>query len=172
MAGFGGSMIIGMSIDNFLVLHVAISMVAIAAGFVVLGGMYSNHKLPCWTAFFLLTTILTSVTGFMFPIGAFTPALGFGAISLALLAVALLALYGKKLSGGWRAAYIVTALVALYLNTFVFVVQSFQKVQFLQVLAPTQSERPFAIAQGGLLIAFIVMIVFAVRRFHPADRPV
>lgn len=163
-------MIFGMSSDGFLVLHVAISMVGIAAGFVVLGGMYSNAKLPCWTALFLATTILTSVTGFMFPIGGFTPALGFGAVSLVLLAVALLALYGKGLAGNWRWIYVVTALVAFYLNTFVFIFQSFLKVGFLQAIAPTQSEPPFAIAQLGLLIAFVVMIFFAVRRFHPEPR--
>lgn len=160
-------MILGMSIANFTVLHVAISMVAIFAGFVVLGGMYSNGPLGGWTAFFLLMTILTNVTGFMFPIAGFTPALAVGALSTLLLLVALYALYKEKLRGGWRATYVVTAMVGLYLNVFVLIAQSFQKVSFLQPLAPKGNEPPFAIAQGVTLVAFLVLGLVALRRFHP-----
>lgn len=162
-------MILGLSPDAFLILHVLISVLAIAAGFVVLGGMYASSRLPCWTAFFLATTILTSVTGFMFPVTAFTPALGVGAVSLVVLAVAVAALYVYRLEGRWRAIYVATALLSLYLNVFVFVVQSFQKVSFLQVLAPTQAEPPFVIAQTGLLVGFILLGAFAIVRFHPNE---
>lgn len=160
-------MIVGMSIANFTVLHVVISMIAIFAGFVVLGGMFSNGPLGGWTAFFLLMTILTNVTGFMFPIAGFTPALAVGALSTLILLVALYALYREKLRGGWRAAYVVTALIGLYLNVFVLIAQSFQKVSFLQPLAPKGNEPPFAIAQGLTLAAFVLLGFVALRRFHP-----
>jgi hypothetical protein len=160
-------MIIGLSLAHFTLLHVIISLIAIASGVVVFGGLLASNRLPGWTALFLLTTVLTSVTGFMFPISAFTPALAFGVISVIVLAFALVALYGFHLAGGWRAAYVVTALLALYLNMFVLVVQGFQKVPFLNALAPTQSEPPFAIAQAVLLIAFLWLGWRALTKFHP-----
>jgi hypothetical protein len=160
-------MILGMSIETFTLLHVVISLVAMAAGLVVLWGMLSGRRLAALTAFFLATTVLTSVTGFLFPITAFTPALAVGALSLALLAAALLSLYVFGLAGAWRPVYVVTAIAALYLNVFVGVVQAFQKLSFLQPLAPTQSEPPFLIAQAALLIAFLVAGALALMRFHP-----
>jgi hypothetical protein len=160
-------MIIGMSVASFTLLHVIISLVGIAAGIVVLVGMLTSARLPGWTALFLLATVLTSVTGFMFPISAFTPALGFGVISVIVLAVALIALYGFHLAGFWRATYVFTALLALYLNVFVLVVQGFQKVPFLNALAPTQSEPPFAVAQAVLLIAFLWLGWRALAKFQP-----
>ncbi len=163
-------MILGMSTESFTVLHVAISMVAIFAGFIVVGGLFSNAGLTAWTAFFLVTTILTNVTGFMFPVTVFTPALGVGILSSVLLAVALIALYVFRLSGRWRSIYIVTALSGLYFNVFVFIVQSFQKVGFLQPLAPTQSEPPFLIAQSANLIAFVLLGALALTRFHPQPK--
>ena len=123
-------MILGMSIADFTVLHVVISMIAIFAGFIVMGGMFSNAGLAGWTAFFLATTILTNVTGFLFPIAGFTPALGFGILSSLLLLVALFALYRQKLTGRWRTIYVVTVLIALYLNVFVLSAQRFQTVSF------------------------------------------
>jgi hypothetical protein len=160
-------MIIGLSIYNFTLLHVAITLVAIASGLIVLFGMLGAHRMPGWTALFLATTILTSVTGFMFPIQGFTPALGVGIISLVILAIALLALYGKHLAGAWRWIYVATAVAALYLNCFVAVVQSFQKLSFLKPLAPTQSEPPFLVAQVVVLVAFVALGIVAARRFHP-----
>jgi len=160
-------MIIGLSIHNFTLLHVAITLVAIASGLIVLFGMLGAHRMPGWTALFLVTTILTSVTGFMFPIQGFTPALGVGIISLVILAIALLALYGKHLAGAWRWIYVATAVAALWFNVFVLIVQSFQKISNLQTLAPTQSEPPFLIAQGVTLAAFLVLGVMAVLRFRP-----
>ncbi len=164
------AVILGMSIDNFIVLHVAISMIAIFAGFIVVGGLFSNAGLAVWTAFFLFTTILTNMTGFMFPITVFTPALGVGILSSLLLAVALVALYVFRLSGRWRNVYVVTALSGLYFNVFVFIVQSFQKVGFLQPLAPTQSEPPFLIAQTANLVAFVLLGALALTRFHPQPK--
>ena len=160
-------MIAGLSIENFTILHVAISLVGIVSGLIVLAGMLRARKLPGWTALFLVTTVLTSVTGFMFPINGLTPGIVIGLISIVILAIALMALYLKQLRGAWRWIYVVTALAALYLNVFVLIVQSFQKVPALQKLAPTQSEPPFLIAQGVALIAFLVLGTQAARKFRP-----
>lgn len=160
-------MIAGLSIENFTILHVAISLIGIISGLIVLAGMLRAHSLPGWTALFLVTTILTSVTGFMFPINGLTPGIVIGLISVMILAIALMALYVKHLSGAWRWIYVTTALVALYFNVFVLIVQSFQKVPALQKLAPTQSEPPFLIAQGVALIAFLVLGTQAARKFRP-----
>jgi hypothetical protein len=154
-----------MSLQTFTIVHVIITLVAIATGVIVLFGMIGSKRLPGLTAIFLLTTVLTSVTGFMFPIGGFTPALGVGAISLVIL---LIALYGKHLTGAWRWIYVATAVTALYFNVFVLIVQSFQKVPFLHVLAPTQSnEPPFLIAQTAALAIFVVLGVIAALKFRP-----
>jgi len=161
-------MIIGLSLENFTTLHVIISLVAIVSGLVVLVGMLRASRLPGWTALFLVTTILTSVTGFMFPISGVTPAIVLGLISIVILAIALAALYLKHLSGAWRWIYVTTALAALYFNVFVLIVQAFQKVPSLQKLAPTQSEPPFQIAQGVTLLAIVILGTMAVKRFRPA----
>jgi hypothetical protein len=161
-------MIIGLSISTFITVHVVISLIAIASGLVVLFAMLRADAAPSWTALFLATTVATTVTGFMFPITAFTPALGTGIVSSVVLAVALYALYARHLAGVARSLYVVTAIAALYLNSFVLVVQSFQKLGPLQALAPTQSEPPFLAAQGAVLIFYVVAGWLAVRRFHPA----
>jgi hypothetical protein len=160
-------MILGMSFSTFTTVHVVISLIGIGSGIIVLLGMTSGRKLPRWTAVFLATTILTSVTGFLFPFSQLLPSHVVGAISLAVLAVALAALYGFRLGGAWRWIYVLTAVLALYFNAFVGVVQAFQKLPFLQALAPTQSEPPFAVAQLLVLAVFAVLGYLAVRRFHP-----
>jgi hypothetical protein len=160
-------MIAGLSIENFAILHVAISLVGIVSGLIVLAGMLRARSLQGWTALFLVTTILTSVTGFMFLINGLTPAIVVGLISIVILAIALMALYLKQLRGAWRWIYVVTALMALYFNVFVLIVQAFQKVPVLQKLAPTQSEPPFQIAQGVTLVAFLVLGTLAARKFRP-----
>lgn len=160
-------MIAGLSIENFTILHTAISLIGIVGGLIMLAGMLRARRLPGWTALFLVTTVLTSATGFMFPITSLTPAIVFGVISIVILAIALIALYVKHLSGAWRWIYVTTALAALYLNVFVLIVQSFQKVPALQKLAPTQSEPPFLIAQGVVLIALLILGTLAARRFRP-----
>src|SRR5271170_2145314 len=164
------SMILGMSVGSFTILHVIITLVAIGSGLIVVGGMFASHKLPVTTALFLFTTALTSVSGFLFPIHGFTPALGVGIVSCVILAVALLAYYGKHLAGAWRWIYVVTAIASLYLNVFVLVVQSFIKVAALNVLAPTQSEPPFVIAQISVMLIFILIGIFAAIKFRPIVR--
>lgn len=159
-------MMIGLSLSAFTMVHVIISLVAIASGLFVLYQMLNSRFSPGWTLLFLVATVLTSVTGFMFPISGFTPALGFGVVSLVVLTVALYALYGQRFTGAWRWLYIVTALLALYLNVFVLVVQSFQKLPALNALAPNGSEPPFAIAQAIVLLALLVLGYFAVKRFR------
>jgi len=159
---------LGLSTETFTLVHVVLSLIGILAGLAVLFGMIAGHRLAVLTALFLATTVATSATGFLLPTAPFGPSHIVGLISLAALAVALLALYGRGLAGSWRAVYVVTAVLALYLNVFVGVVQAFRKVPLLQALAPTQSEPPFLVAQLGVLILFVVLGFLAVRRFHPA----
>ena len=132
-----------------------------------MGGMFASHKLPVTTALFLLTTVLTSVTGFLFPIQGFTPALGVGIVACVILAVALFALYKKHLVGAWLWIYVITAVVSLYLNVFVLVVQSFGKVSALNALAPMQTEPPFAVTQTAVLAIFMLIALIAVIKFRP-----
>jgi len=158
------AMMLGMSLSQFTLLHVVISLVAIAIGLVVLYDMLRGRRSSSLTALFLLLTIITSVTGFMFPASAVTPAHIVGGISLVILAVSVIALYVFSLRGWWRSTYIITAVAALYLNVFVGVVQAFQKISPLSRLAPTQSEPPFAIAQSAVLVLFLIAGWLAVRR--------
>jgi len=161
-------MILGLSFEVFTLLHVLISMIALASGFVVLGGLLLANRMPGWTAVFLATTVLTSLTGFGFPIsGGLLPSHIVGAISLVVLAVAICAYYVRNLAGAWRWIYAATALAALYFNVFVGVAQAFAKIPAMQALAPTQSEPPFAIVQAIVLVMFVVIGIAAVRRFHP-----
>jgi hypothetical protein len=161
-------MILGLSLGAFTLLHVLISLVGIASGLVVLFGMVNNRRLPGWTEVFLATTVLTSATGFLFPLTGFGPPEVIGTISLIALAGALFALYGRKLSGAWRVVYVVTAVLSLYFNVFVGLVQAFQKVAFMHALAPKGSEPPFLVAQLVLLAAFVFFGYRAVKQFHPA----
>jgi hypothetical protein len=162
-------MVLGLSFAVFTTIHVYLSLIAILAGFVVLYGMCNSLPMPGVTAFFLLTTILTSVTGFPIPPFGFDPPRALGVISLVVLAICVFAIYGQKLSGAWRWIYVVTALVALYLNVAVGVIQSFQKIPALNELAPTQSNEPaFIIVQSVVLLFFVIAGWVAVRRFHAA----
>jgi len=161
-------MIWGMSAGTFTAVHVIISLIGILTGLIVVLGWLGSRNLGGLTAVFLATTILTSVTGFGFPFDRLLPSHKLGIISLVVLAVAILAYYAFRLAGPWRWIYVVTALLALYLNVFVAVVQAFQKLAFLQPLAPTQSEPPFLIAQIVVLVVFIGLGIVSVRRFHPA----
>lgn len=165
-------MILGLTIAQFTALHVAISLISIAAGLIALPAFASGRILPRTTGVFLWTTLLTSLTGFLFPIVTFTPALGFGILSTLILVATFWAWYGRKLVGSAAAIYAVTATFALYLNMFVLVVQSFLKVPALNALAPNGTEPPFAVAQAMLLIAMVGLgyLVFtaARRRTAPA----
>jgi hypothetical protein len=160
-------MILGMSISTFTTIHVVLSLIGIASGLVVLYEMVRGKQASATTAVFLVTTVLTSVTGFPLPPYGFDPPRAFGVASLVLLALAVLGLYVFRLAGHWRWIYVSTAIIALYLNCFVAVVQTFQKVAFFNALAPTQTEPPFAIAQLLVLAVFIVCGVIAIRRFYP-----
>jgi hypothetical protein len=162
-------MILGMSLSTFTMLHVIISLIGIVSGLVVLYGLLGSKVMPGWTALFLVTTILTSVTGFLFPFDKLLPSHMIGILSLVLLAIACVALYGMKLAGAWRWIYVLTAMVALYLNVFVLVIQSFLKIPALTAVAPGNppSGPVFAMVQGIVLVLFIVAIISAVRRFRP-----
>ena len=162
-------MILGLSLSQFTLLHVAISLIAIVVGLVVMFGMLRGDRLPGLTAIFLLFTILTSATGFLFPFTQLLPSHMLGILSLVLLAIACIALYGFGMAGAWRGIYVVTALASLYLNVFVLVVQTFLKVPTLHELAPGNPPNglPFAVVQGIVLLFFVVMIVFDFRRFRP-----
>ena len=151
---------------TFTIVHVIISLIAIGSGLVVLIGLLTGRRLDSWTAVFLFGTLATSVTGFLFPFHGFTPALAVGIISLALLAVAIFGRYSRHLAGPWRWIYVVSALVALYLNVFVLIVQSFQRIPVLKTVAPTQSEAPFVIVQAFALILFVVLTILAAIRFR------
>src|SRR5216684_7523011 len=171
MRGLKGEyvMVLGMSLATFTLVHVIISLIAIVAGIIVVFGMLGANKLPGLTAIFLLFTILTSATGFLFPFEQLLPSHMIGILSLVLLAIACLALYVMKLSGAWRPVYVVTAMISLYLNVFVLIIQAFLKVGPLHALAPSvpPSEPPFAVAEGVVLVFFIIVIIGAVRRFRP-----
>jgi hypothetical protein len=150
---------------TFTQIHVVISLIAIASGLVVMLGLLTRKRLDRWTALFLLMTLATTVTGFFFPFHGFTPALVVGVISMFLLAIALIARYLRHLENAWRWIYVITALAALYLNVFVLIVQSFQKIPSLKALAPTQSEAPFLIAQLLTLLLFVVLSIVAAVKF-------
>jgi hypothetical protein len=156
------------NLETFTKVHVIISLIGIASGFVVMIGLLTGRRLNAWTAIFLTTTVATSVTGFFFPFHGFTPAIGVGIISMAVLGVAIFARYARHLVGVWRLVYVVSAMVALYLNFFVLIVQLFQKVPALKALAPTQSEPPFVVTQVFALLAFVVLSIAAAIRFRTA----
>jgi hypothetical protein len=159
-----------MSLETFTLVHVIISLIAIVAGLVVMFGMLGSKPQDGLTAIFLLFTILTSATGFLFPFTGLTPGLIIGTLSLVLLAIACIALYVQKLAGPWRWIYVLTALVSLYLNVFVLVIQSFLKIPALSAIAPGNppSGPVFAVVQGIVLVFFVLMIIGVWRRFRPA----
>lgn len=161
-------MILGMSLATFTQVHVLISLVGIGSGFIVVYGLLTGKRLDGLTAIFLATTILTSLTGYLFPVAHILPSHIVGAISLVVLAVALVARYARRMEGSWRWIYVVSALIALYLNVFVAVVQSFMKVPAVHALAPTQKEPPFLVVQLTVMAIFVVIGIFAVKKFHIA----
>lgn len=160
-------MILGMSASTFTLVHVLLSLVGIGTGLVVLAGLLGRKRLDGWTALFLATTVATSATGFGFPFDHLLPSHVVGIISLLVLALAIFARYSRQLARAWNRVYVISVVIALYLNSFVAVVQAFLKVPTLKVLAPTQGEPPFALAQGALLVLFIVVGAFAAIRFRP-----
>src|SRR5271166_3881129 len=162
-------MVLGMTLSTFTFMHVIISLIGIGSGFVVLFGLFVGKRLDGITAIFLLSTVLTSVTGFLFPFEHLLPSHKVGIISLVLLAIAILARYAFHLAGAWRSTYVVSAVMSLYLNCFVLVAQAFLKAPALHVLAPTGKEPPFLATQLALLALFVVLTILAVKRFKIAN---
>lgn len=154
---------------SFVGFHTWLSLIAIIAGFPMMTGLLQGHTRPGWTGVYLSTAFATSATGFGFPFNGVLPSHIVGAISLILLVIAGYALYARRLDGGWRRTYAITAMIAFYLLVFVLVAQLFMKVPALQALAPTQAEPPFAIAQGAVLVIFIVLTFLAIRRFTRSE---
>ena len=152
-------MIFGMTTFTFV--HVVLSLIGIFSGFIVMFGLFAAKRLDGWTAIFLASTVATSVTGFLFPFHRFLPSHGVGIVSLLVLAVAVLARYAFHLAGAWRRTYVVTAMIALYLNVFVLIAQAFQKVPALKAMAPTQSEPPFLVTQLVDMVLFVVFTIVA-----------
>ena len=157
-------MILGMTTLVFV--HVVISLIGIVSGIVVMAGMFGGKRLDGWTAVFLSTTVATSVTGFLLPAHRFMPSHGVGIVSMVVLVLAILARYAFHLAGGWRRTYIITAMIALYLNVFVLVAQAFGKVPALKAMAPTQSEPPFLVSQIVVMALFVVFTIVAARGFR------
>ncbi len=162
------------SLTTFTLIHVVLSLVGIVAGLVVAGGLVSGRRLDGWTGLFLLTTVLTNVTGFGFPFVTFLPSHAVAIISLLVLSIVIAARYGKHLAGRWRGVYVVGAVFALYLNVFVLVNQLFRRIPALIVAAPKQQEPPFVVTQLLVLAVFIWLGRAAVRgsgALTPAARP-
>jgi hypothetical protein len=157
-------MILGMTTLTFV--HVVLSLIGIFSGFIVMFGLLAAKRLDGWTAIFLVTTAATSVTGFLFPFHKFLPSHAIGIVSLVVLAVAILARYSLHLVGGWRRSYVVTAMIALYLNVFVLVAQAFLKVPALKAMAPTQSAPPFLVSQLIVMGIFVVFTIIAAVKFR------
>jgi hypothetical protein len=149
----------------FTLFHVALSLLGILAGLVVVFALISGKQWKSWTATFLLTTLATSLTGFLFPFHKFLPSHGVGIVSLLVLALTIPALYVFHLAGAWRRVYVIGSVIALYLNVFVLIAQFFMKIPALRALAPTGSEPPFLVSQVVVMLIFIVLAVSATKRF-------
>jgi hypothetical protein len=155
-----------MILHVYTIIHTLISLIAILTGFVVLLGLLARNRLDGWTRWFLITAVATTVTGFFFPFHGFTPAVILGIITVPILAITIYARYAKGLAGAWRWIYVVGALLTLYFNVFVLIVQSFQKVPALKAIAPTQTEPPFQIMQLIALVLFLILTILGIIRFR------
>lgn len=160
-------MILGLDLVQFTYLHVFLSLVGIATGVFIIFGLLTSRRLSILTTLFLITTVATSLTGFLFPFKGVTPGIILGILSMIVLILAIVALYVKHLSGGWRGIYAISVCVAFYFNFFVLIAQSFDKVPALHSIAPSQKSPGFAITQLAVLLIFILLTVRAVKKFHP-----
>ena len=160
-------MVLGMSPSVFTLFHVVLSLAGILTGCVVVFGMFASKCPTGWTAIFLAATVLTSLTGFLFPFDHLLPSHLVGIVSMIVLCAAVLALYVFRLAGSWRWIYLAGAVSAFYLNVFVLVAQAFAKLSFLHQMAPTQTEPPFAIAQGVVFAIFVTLFINVFHSFHP-----
>jgi hypothetical protein len=156
-----------MILQIYTIIHTLISLIAIFTGVVVVFGMFASNRLVGWTKWFLITAVATTITGFFFPFHGITPAFGLGIISLPFLAITIFARYSKHLASAWRWLYVIGAVICLYFNLFVLVVQLFEKIPSLHALAPTQTESPFKLTQLIILVASILLCVVALFRFRP-----
>jgi hypothetical protein len=156
-----------MILQIYTIIHTLISLVAIFTGFVVAFGMLAGRRLNGWTKWFLVTAVATTITGFFFPFHGFTPAIGLGIISLPFLALTIFGRYPKRLAGPWRWIYVIGAVICLYFNLFVAVVQAFEKIPALEAIAPTQTEPPFKLTQLVVLLVAALLAIVAAIRFHP-----
>ena len=161
-----------MILQIYTIIHTLISLVAIVTGLVVLFELLAGKRLDGWTKWFLITAVATTVTGFFFPFHGLTPAFELGIISVVVLAITIYARYPKNLTGPWRWIYVIGAVISLYFNVFVLIVQSFEKVPALHAMAPTQTEQPFKLTQLVVLSLFVVLAIVAVIRFRPEPLPV
>jgi hypothetical protein len=159
-----------MILQIYTIVHTLISLWAIFTGFVVLFGLLAGNRLDGWTRWFLITAVATTVTGFFFPYHGVTPAIKLGIISSVVLLVTIYARYAKHLAGAWRWIYVVGAVISLYFNIFVGIVQSFEKIPALHAMAPTQTEQPFKLTQLIALALFILLTVISGIKFHPERR--
>jgi hypothetical protein len=150
----------------FTISHVVLSLVGIFSRFVVVFCLLTSRLLDGWTSLFLVTTVLTSVTGFLFPVHHFMPSHVFGILSLIVLVIAIFVRYRRHLAGAWRRSCVISSMIALYLNVFILIVQLYEKVPALKVIAPTQSEAPFKVTQLTTLRLFIVLGILAAIRFR------
>ncbi|MGA9668625.1 MAG: hypothetical protein WBQ94_05410 [Terracidiphilus sp.] len=160
-------MILGLSLANFTFLHVFLSLLGIGAGIFVMYGLLTSRRLRILTALFFISTVLTSLTGFLFPFKGVTPGIIIGILSIIVLILAIVGLYVKKLDGSWRSIYVISVCVAFYFNFFVLIAQTFDKVPALKDAAPTMSSPVFGLTQLALLVIFVLLTVRAVKRFHP-----
>jgi hypothetical protein len=159
-----------MILQIYTIIHTLISLVAIFTGLVVVLGMLGGERLDGWTKWFLSTAVATTITGFFFPFHGFTPAIGLGIISLPFLALTIFARYAKHLAGSWRWIYVIGAVICLYFNLFVAVVQAFEKIPALRAMAPTQTEPPFKLTQLVVLLVSALLAIVAAIRFHSEPR--
>jgi hypothetical protein len=164
------TMNLGLSTGMFTTVHVLISLIGIGAGFIALGTMIANRWSSGWNTAFFSSTMVTSVSGFLFPIKSLTPGIVIGLISVAILLVALFSLYQRRLAGMWQRVYTISAAFALYLNVFVGVVQAFQKVPSLRAIAPTPSAGAFVATQCVVLLLFAVLTYLAAKRWAPVSK--
>jgi len=160
-------MILGLSLAQFTFIHVALSLIGIGAGFFVMFELLTSRPLRILTALFFLSTIGTSLTGFLFPNKTVTPGIVLGVLSMIVLILALFAKHAKKLAGPWRPTYVVSVCFAFYFNFFVLVAQAFAKVPALKQVAPTMASPAFGLAQLVLLFIFVLLTIRAVKRYRP-----
>ena len=159
-------MVMILGLDGYTLVHVAISLIGIGAGFIVLGGFLADARLDGAVHTYFAMAVATDVTGFLFPFNGFLPSYAVGIISLIGLAIAIYAYYAARLAGPWRSVFVISIVATLYLDVFVLIAQTFQKNPALLALAPTQSEMPFLVVQAAALVTFVVLGALSLSRFR------